>query len=118
MHDETGTSGIGDDIDEAAQIFFRVLIVDADLNIRAVSPAYESITAFAASDLIGTKLDILAPGYHEKSFLPAVWAELAARGHWSGEATCRRHSGTPFVAALSIAVVNGSVSEPNHYVIT
>ena len=65
-----------------------ILIVDRSLTFKAVNPAYEAVTSFTASELINTKLDLLAPGYHEKTFLPSVWAELSARGHWSGEATC------------------------------
>lgn len=95
-----------------------IIIVDSSLTIRAVNPAYEAITSFAATDLINTKLDLLAPGYHEKTFLPAVFAELNARGHWSGEATCRRLNGSPFVAALSMAAVDGADDAPGHFVIT
>lgn len=95
-----------------------ILIVDPSQTIRAVNPAYETITSFSAADLVGTKLDILAPGYHEKTFLPSIWAELEARGHWSGEATCRRHNGAPFVAALSIAAVDGADDTPVNFVIT
>jgi len=95
-----------------------ILIVDRSLSIKAVNPAYEAITSFSATDLVGTKLDILAPGYHEKTFLPSIWAELNARGHWSGEATCRRLNGAPFIAALSLAAVDGSGDAPGHFVIT
>ena len=95
-----------------------ILIVDGGLIVRAVNPAFESITGFSAADLVGTPLDLLAPGYHEKTFMPAVWDELVARGHWSGEATCRRHSGAPFVAALSLATVTGADDVPTHFVIT
>ncbi len=95
-----------------------ILIVDRSLTIKAVNPAYEAITSFSAEELVGTKLDILAPGYHEKTFLPSVWAELNARGHWSGEATCRRLNGSPFVAALSLAAVDGSGDAPGHFIVT
>ncbi|MBY0510812.1 MAG: EAL domain-containing protein [Rhodospirillaceae bacterium] len=100
-----------------------IIIVDRSLTVKAVNPAYESITSFSASELMGAKLDMLAPGYHEKTFMPSIWAELTARGHWSGEATCRRLNGAPFVAALSVAAVEGSddalaPEASGHFVIT
>jgi len=95
-----------------------ILIIDGNQTIKAVNPAYETTTSFTASDLIGTQLDILAPGYHEKTFMPAVWEEVDARGHWTGEATCRRMSGSPFMAALSFARVEGTPDAPGHCVVT
>ena len=94
-----------------------ILMVDRDLMVRAVNPAYENITGFARDELLGTKLDMLAPGYHEKTFIDSVWSEMAARGRWTGEATCRRMNGSPFIAAMSISAVNGIDGNPSHYVI-
>jgi len=95
-----------------------ILIIDSDQTIKAVNPAYELITGFSPTDLVGTKLDLLAPGYHEKTFIPSIWEELSERGHWSGEATCRRMNGSPFVAALSMAAVHGIDDSASHFVIT
>jgi len=95
-----------------------ILIADRNLTVRAVNPAYEVITGCGAADLVGGRLDILAAGYHEKTFMPTVWSEVAARGQWSGEATCRRANGSPFVAALSFSSVRGEDGSPSHFVIT
>ena len=94
------------------------LVVDGGMIVRAVNPAYESITQFMAAELIGKPLDILAPGYHEKTFMPSVIDELLARGLWSGEATCRRQTGAPFVAALSLAAVNDVDDTAAHFIVT
>ncbi len=95
-----------------------ILIVDSGLTVRAVNPAFEAITQFIADELIGKPLDILAPGYQEKTFMASVLDELMQRGHWSGEATCRRQTGSPFVAALSLATVNGADDVPAHFIVT
>ncbi len=95
-----------------------ILIVDRDLTVRAVNPAYETITGFAAPELIEKPLDILAPGYHEKTFLPAIWHEVNLRGTWTGEATCRRLNGNPFVATLSASTVRDENGELSHTIIT
>jgi len=94
-----------------------ILMVDRDLIVRAVNPAYENMTGFARQELVGTKLDILAPGYHEKTFIESVWSEIAARGRWTGEATCRRMNGSPFIGAMSISSVQGLDGKPSHHVI-
>ena len=94
-----------------------ILMVDRDLTVRAVNPAYENMTGFARAELLGTKLDMLAPGYHEKTFIDSVWSEIAARGRWTGEATCRRMNSSPFIAAMSISSVAGIDGEPSHYVV-
>lgn len=95
-----------------------ILVIDSGLVVRAVNPAYEAITQFTAGELIGKPLDILAPGYHEKTFMPSILDELLARGHWSGEATCLRQTGAPFVAALSLATVSETDDAPAHFIVT
>lgn len=95
-----------------------ILIVDKTLAIRAVNPAYERMTGFAAVDLLDTELDILAPGYQEMNYLGPVWTELETRDTWAGEAMCRKIKGPPFVAELSISAVRNETDMAAHYVIT
>lgn len=94
-----------------------ILIVDAALTIRAVNPAYEAMTLCPGADLVGRTLDMFAKGFHEESFLPAIWDEVKLNGQWSGEATCWRRTGDPFVASLSFSAVQDQDGRHSHYVI-
>jgi diguanylate cyclase (GGDEF)-like protein/PAS domain S-box-containing protein len=95
-----------------------ILIVDRDLTVREVNPAFVAMTGHPVSALIGRPFDILEPGFHDKHFLPSIWTATRSAGNWSGEATCRRHNGPPFVAALSIAAVRDPKGQLSHAVIT
>lgn len=59
-----------------------ILLVDANLKVRAVNPAYTDITGARAQDLRGRPVRLLAPGFHEKSTERDIWhtAATAATG--------------------------------------
>src|SRR5262249_35477745 len=82
-----------------------ILIVDQDLIVKAVNPAYETICGAASDDLINRPLDLLAKGFHDTAFLPGIRRAVEQTGHWSGEATCQRRNGEFYLAALSFYVV-------------
>jgi diguanylate cyclase (GGDEF)-like protein/PAS domain S-box-containing protein len=95
-----------------------ILIVDGERLIRAVNPAYETLTHCTAEELVGKTLDMFAHGTYEKSFLPTIWAEVARTGRWTGEAMCWRKDSDPFIAELSFSAVRGGGEIAQFVVIT
>jgi len=95
-----------------------LLIVDHELSVKAVNPAYETIAGRSADELVNRPLDLLAKGFHDTSFLPGIRAEVAANGHWSGEATCQRRNGEFYLAALSFYAVRGRDDDSSQMIVT
>jgi len=95
-----------------------ILIVDADFRVQAVNPAYLAISGYGKEDLVGRTLDILEAGFHEHDFLQKSWDAMNQLGHWSGEATCRRNNGKPFVAHLSFSAVRDESRRLSHGIMT
>ncbi|WP_404378587.1 EAL domain-containing protein [Caenispirillum salinarum] len=82
-----------------------ILLVDADLMVREVNPAYARITATAAEDLIGRPAHLLAPGFHEKATEHDIWTTARDTGHWRGEVWSERAGDRPFLSDLSVTTV-------------
>lgn len=95
-----------------------IVIVDDNLRVLAVNPAYEAMARASAAEITGQTLDLFAPGFHDKFFLADVWDEVRQFGRWQGEATCVRHGADPFAASLNICAVSGGDASLSHIVIT
>ena len=95
-----------------------ILIVDPELTVQAINPAYEIMTGFQREELLRRPLVLFAPGSHERDFIDAIWTIARQSGRWQGEATSFRHSGDAFAAALSVTSVRAPNGVLEHYVLT
>jgi diguanylate cyclase (GGDEF)-like protein/PAS domain S-box-containing protein len=82
-----------------------ILLVDADLMVREVNPAYAEITDTPAASLIGQPARLLAAGFHEKTTEADIWAVARNEGHWRGEVWLERAEERPFLGDLSVTTV-------------
>ena len=95
-----------------------ILIVDPELTVQAINPAYEIMTGFQREELLRRPLVLFAPGSHERDFIDAIWTIARQSGRWQGEVTSFRHSGDAFAAALSVTSVRAPNGVLEHYVLT
>ena len=95
-----------------------ILIVDPDLTVQAVNPAYEVMTNFQREELLGRPLVLFAPGSLERTFIEEIWRCARRDGRWQGEVTSFRHSGDAFAASLSVTAVRAPGGALEHYVLT
>lgn len=93
-----------------------ILLVDADLIVREVNPAYTTITGLVAADLIGRPAHMLAPGFHEKSMETDIWTTARDVGHWRGEVWLERAGDRPFLSDLSVTTVRDEDGAVQRYV--
>jgi len=93
-----------------------ITLTDANLNIVAVNPAFEEITGYQQSEVIGKNPRILQSGRHDKTFYRDMWASLLACGHWSGEIWNRRKNGEAYPGWLTISTVRNEQGDATHYV--
>lgn len=103
----------------AADVFIHaregIVITDADARIIAVNDAFSSITGYAREEVIGRNPRILRSGIHDAGFYAALWRDLLAQGHWSGEISNRRKDGEVYVELLTISAVRDAAGEPRQF---
>lgn len=104
----------------AASVFAHareaIAITDAKGNIVTVSPRFTEITGYSAEEVIGKNPRILQSGRQDAAFYQALWAQLTATGHWSGEIWNKRKNGSIYPEWLSISSVADDAGKVTNYV--
>ena len=94
-----------------------IMLLDADLRIVQVNPAFSEITGYMAEEVVGRTPSMLGSGRHEPAFFGDLLATLLATGRWQGEVWNRRKDGDLYVQWMS-AVRIGEVDAPEGFVAT
>jgi diguanylate cyclase (GGDEF)-like protein/PAS domain S-box-containing protein len=101
----------------AATVFEKtregLLVTDADNHIKAVNPAFCTITGYSADDVLGRDPRFLSSGRQSPEFYQAMWATLASKGHWEGEIWNRRKSGEIYAEWLSLTAIHDRNDDTN-----
>ncbi|MDC8786562.1 putative bifunctional diguanylate cyclase/phosphodiesterase [Roseateles koreensis] len=93
-----------------------IMVLDADLLIRDVNPALCAITGYSCEELLGSMPQYLQIGGQTPDFLQDLWAEVAAKGKWSGELLERNKAGlaVPLWATI-VCVPPAELGGEQHY---
>jgi PAS domain S-box-containing protein len=84
------------------RVSHAVVITDADNRILYVNPAYEKMSGFKLSHVMGEKPSISKSGRHGPEFYRKMWAALEKDQHWEGEIWDRHEDGSVFPKLMSI----------------
>ncbi|HEY9112979.1 MAG TPA: EAL domain-containing protein [Rhodanobacteraceae bacterium] len=99
-----------------ASIAEGVIIADAERRVVSVNAAATLITGHTAESLIGTRLDD-SRSMPDGTPLPrAMWEQIAAARHWSGEVRSSRKDGSTYPEKLSISTIRDAGQGVLHYV--
>ena len=93
-----------------------VAITDAQARVLAVNPAFERITEYKESDVVGMNLRLLASGRHDREFFRVFWGELLETGFWQGEIWNRRKGGEVHPGWLAVSAVRDDENEIINFV--
>lgn len=93
-----------------------IMVLDKDLTIVSVNPAFESITGYSKQESIGKKTNFLQSGRHNAQFYEEIWEKLAKDKSWEGEIWNRRKSGQIYPEWLSIAIIQNVGQKEARYV--
>ncbi len=93
-----------------------VMITDLGGSIVSVNRAFTEVTGYSREEALGCNPRILRSGRHERAFYQAMWAELAATGHWQGELWNRRKNGELYPEWLTLNAVRDERGVLTHYV--
>ena len=94
-----------------------VVITGADLRVRWLNPAFSRITGYDSEELIGQPLALPILSDESEGALGELWARAQADAHWQGEQRLRRKSGEPFLAWLSMTLVQEGTIGGRHFVL-
>ncbi len=93
-----------------------VLLAGADQRILLVNRAFETMTGYAADEVVGRTPRFLGSGHHDRAFYRRMWATIARTGRWRGEIQNRRSNGEVYPVLLSITAVKDDREATSHYV--
>ncbi len=85
-----------------------VLISDLNGTITYVNPAFERITGYQASEVLGLNPRILKSGRHDMAFYERMWAALLAGEAWTGRITNRRKDGALYESEQTTSPIRDS----------
>ena len=93
-----------------------VTITDADGSIIDVNAAFTRITGYSREEVLGQNPRILQSGRQTKEFYVALWRDLLASDHWSGEIWNKRKNGEIYPELLNISAVKDAQGNVGQYV--
>ncbi len=93
-----------------------ILMTDANANVVAANPAFETINGYAESEVMGINPRIMRSGRHDAAFYAGMWNCLAKDGQWRGEIWNRRKNGEIYPASMSISAVRDEAGTLTAYV--
>ncbi len=93
-----------------------IIVTNVDGTVIRVNPAFETMTGYSASELIGRNPRVLKSGRHDARFYRRMRADLARAGAWIGEIWNRRKDGEEYPQLLSIRAVRANGTAVTSYV--
>ncbi|HVI50369.1 MAG TPA: diguanylate cyclase [Candidatus Sulfotelmatobacter sp.] len=93
------TAAVFETIDEA------MMVTDANNRIVTVNPAFQRVTGYDVSDVMGRNPHLLSSGRHSHKFYQDMWTQLLSMGHWHGEVWNRRKNGEVYVQRATLSLI-------------
>lgn len=93
-----------------------VMITDPQGSIVYVNPAFEQVTGYARTEVLGQNPRILKSGSQNAAFYQGMWATLLRGKTWTGHLTNRRKDGTPLEEDAVISPVRDASGRLVNYV--
>ena len=93
-----------------------VIITDVQGTITYVNPAFESMSGYQKSEVIGRTPRILQSGEHDAAFYRQLWDTIRAGGVWRGRFVNRRRDGARYIVDATITPVRDADGHITHYI--
>lgn len=94
-----------------------VMTLDADMLIQSVNPAFERITGYCATEVLGRSPRMLISGKQDPNTLRHIRSALKSVGEWEGMLWTRRKNGESYPQETTIDVVHDNQDTVLHYAV-
>ncbi len=98
------------------QVGEAIVMTDLDANIIYVNPAFERITGYMRSEVIGCNPRILQSGRTPSELYDQMWDTLKAGGVWQGRFINVRKSGEEYLEDATVSPVRDATGRVVNYV--
>jgi PAS domain S-box-containing protein len=102
-------------IEEAAE---EILITKVDGSIQYCNPAFERVTGYERSEVLGLNPRFLKSGKHDGEFYRELWATITTGRVWTGRFTNRKKDGSLYDVEGSISPIHDSSGKLTGFVST
>jgi len=92
-----------------------MILTNIDSKIEYVNSAFERISGYSASDVIGQDASILKSGLTPKSLYKELWDTISRGDAWQGELQNKKKNGDIFWEHAHIAPIFDNVGVAKHY---
>ena len=120
MHDANSVLAAGERVhllDAALQAApTAIVITDMRGQIEWVNPAFERISGYSGSEVIGKNPRVLKSGKHPQAFYDELWRTINSGSIWHGDVCNRAKDGRIFNEAMTIAPIRDSEGVIRHFV--
>ena len=82
-----------------------VVITDFEGTIEYVNPAFEKITEYSKSEVLGENQRIVKSGLYDRAFYKSMWDTIKSGEIWQGELVNKKKSGEKYTERMSISPV-------------
>jgi PAS domain S-box-containing protein len=89
------------------------MITDVNGTVVEVNPAFEKVTGYTQSELVGKKPNVIRSGIHDKAFYENMWKTILSGEPYKGMVVNRRKNGELFYEIKSITPIrdeNGRIA--------
>lgn len=92
-----------------------IMITNEKMQITMVNNAFETLTGYRSSEILGEYPNILQSGKQDADFYKVMWSKIRSNGSWRGEIWNRRKNGEIYPEILSIYSVFDKVGQLTNY---
>ncbi|MBQ4838518.1 MULTISPECIES: putative bifunctional diguanylate cyclase/phosphodiesterase [Pseudoalteromonas] len=93
-----------------------IMITDHKNRVVMVNRAFERLTGYSDTELLGRNPSVLSSGKHSSEFYDKMWTKLCKEGTWKGEIYNRRKNGQIFPEELTLNIVRDEEGDIVNYV--
>ncbi|MGE5546955.1 MAG: putative bifunctional diguanylate cyclase/phosphodiesterase [Solirubrobacterales bacterium] len=94
-----------------------IMVLDADLRITAVNPAFSEITGWSAAEMLGRKPPALTEPDSDVDAAMLTFEGARTTGRWQGERWSRRKDGEPYAERVGVSTVQNEDGRVTQYVV-
>ncbi|MEK5146932.1 EAL domain-containing protein [Psychrobacillus sp. FSL K6-4615] len=92
-----------------------IMITNEKMQITMVNNAFETLTGYRSSEILGKYPNILQSGKQDADFYKVMWSKIRSYGSWRGEIWNRRKNGEIYPEILSIYSVFDKQGQLTNY---